>query len=113
MQITGSASSTGGNQQVKVIIDDGVKVSTYDVALIQMETAFDALKHVASVDYNMYSTGIFITGINGIKQNTGHYWMFFVNDEMPDVGSDFYYPVSGDVIKFKYMTAEEAAGYFQ
>jgi hypothetical protein len=115
VQITGSASSAGGNQQVKVIIDDGVKVSTYDIALIKMETAFDALKHVATVDSD-YSTN-YITGINGKMEDgkSNHYWLFFVNDKMPNVGSDSFYPVTGDVIKFRYVdiNSEHVADYLQ
>ena len=76
------------------------------------ETAFDALKRVAVVDYRIYATGVFITGINGVKQDENHYWLYFVNGELPDIGSDFYYPNDGDVITFRYLTAEEAAKYF-
>ncbi|MCX6817456.1 MAG: DUF4430 domain-containing protein [Candidatus Aenigmarchaeota archaeon] len=92
-----------------------MKVSSYDIALIQMETAFDALKHVAAVGYEMKAIGIYITDINGIKQDDSHYWFYYVNDKASDVGSDFYYPVSGDVIKFKFMSiySEEAGKYFQ
>ena len=113
IDITGSASSAGESQQVKVIIDDGVKISTYDVALVQQETAFDALTRVATPDYKMLAPSVYITSINGIKEDSGHSWMFFVNENLPMVACDDYYPVSGDVIKFRYMTTEEAAGYFE
>lgn len=113
VQFTGSISSVGGSQEISVVIDDGSKPLSYTVALISRETAFDALKRVATVDYKMYSNGILITGINDMKQDTEHYWVFFVNDEMPDVASDFFYPVSGDVIKFRYISSAEAANYFK
>jgi len=105
--ITGYIPSVGGSQQVLVVIDDGSKASTYNVVLNQRETAFDALKRVAIPDYDMREPSVFITEINGVKQDQDHRWIYFINDKMSQVGCDFYYPVSGDVIKFKYMTNEE------
>ncbi len=64
------------------------------------------------VDYRIFATGILITGINGVESDDDHYWLYFVNGEMPEVGSDYYHPVEGDVITFRYLTAEEAAEYF-
>jgi hypothetical protein len=117
VQITGSTTSAGGSQEVRVVIDDGSKVSEYKVLLSPRETAFDALKHAVTsetaVEYEMKAPSVLITGINGVKQDQDHYWMYFVNEKMPQVGCDYYYPVSGDVVKFRYMTAEEAAQYLR
>lgn len=106
VQITGSSASAGGSQEVQVVIDDGSKVSTQKVILNPRETAFDALKRVATVDYEMKAPSVFITKINGVSQNENHYWMYFVNEKMPQVGCDYYYPVSGDVIKFRYTESK-------
>jgi len=110
--ITGFIVSDGGNLEVQVDIDNGVNTTTHIVTLNPKESAFDALKRVAVVDYRIYATGIFITGINGIMQDENHYWLYFVNGKMPEVGCDFYYPKDGDVITFRYLTAKEARGYF-
>jgi hypothetical protein len=112
MQITGSASSTGGSQQIQVVIDDGYKPLSYSVTLSPRETALNALILVATPDYRMHEPSVYITSINGIKEDSDHTWIFLVNDKLPAVACDQYYPVSGDVIKFKYMTSTEAAAYF-
>lgn len=112
--ITGGAAAAGqASQGIQVVIDDGLKASTYSVTLNRMETAFDALKRVATPDYRMVAPSVKITSINGIKEDSEHTWIFLVNDKLPSVACDYYYPVSGDVIKFSYMTAEEAGEYFE
>lgn len=105
-------SSGGGNPEVQVNIDDGKRVLTYRVVLTPRESAFDALKRVAVVDYKIYATGVFITEINGVRQDENHYWLYFVNGELPEVGCDYYHPKDGDVITFRYLSTEEAAKYF-
>jgi hypothetical protein len=105
-QITGSATSAGESQEVRVVIDDGTEISEHDVFLVQRETAFDALKRVASVDYEMREPSVLIREINGIRQDAAHRWTCEVNGKTPEPGCDYYYPVSGDVIKFAYVKAE-------
>lgn len=105
-QITGSATSAEGNQEVGVVIDDGLSVSEYNVTLNPKETAFDALKHTATsqkaVESKYVSGYASITGINGVKQDRNHTWICLINDKIPDVECDQYYPTAGDVIKFRY-----------
>jgi hypothetical protein len=111
-QITGFIATDGGNPGVEINIDDGTRFLTYDLVLTTKESAFDGLKRVAVVDYRIFTTGAMITGINGVKSDDEHYWLYFVNDEMPEIGADYYYPNDGDVITFRYLTAEESAEYF-
>lgn len=111
--ITGYAASNAGNYGVTVNIENDAGTATYKTTVTPRETAFDALKRVATVDYRIYSTGVFITAINGIKEDTTHYWRYIVNGNMPEVGCDYYHPIDGDVITFRYLTAEEAAEYFK
>ncbi|MCK4335576.1 MAG: DUF4430 domain-containing protein [Candidatus Aenigmarchaeota archaeon] len=111
-QITGFIVSDGGSREVQVNIDYGENEETFDVEIGPRESAFDSLKRVATVDYEANEMGAYITGINNVKQDENHYWLYFVNDEMPNVGCAYYHPVDGDVIAFRYLTTEEAAGYF-
>ncbi|MEE9323636.1 MAG: DUF4430 domain-containing protein [Candidatus Aenigmarchaeota archaeon] len=110
--ITGFIASGGEGPGVQVNIDTGEEVLTHEVAVGPEETAFDMLKRVATVDYEIFATGVFVTGINNVKQDEDHYWLYFVNGRMPEVGCDYFYPVDSDVITFRYLTAEEAAEYF-
>ncbi len=111
-QITGFAVSGGKNPEVQINIDDGKTTFTYTITISPRDSAFDALKRVAVVDYKIYATGILITAINGVKQDDEHYWLYFVNGELPETGCDYYHPNDGDVITFRYLSAEEAADYF-
>jgi hypothetical protein len=100
------------NSEVQVNIDYGENEEAFDVEIGPRESAFDSLKRVAVVDYRIFATGTLITGINGVESDDEHYWLYFVNGEMPEVGADYYHPVDGDVITFRYLTAEEAGEYF-
>lgn len=111
-QITGFIVSDGGSREVQVNIDYGENEETFDVEIGPRDSALDALVRVATVDYEAKEMGAYITGINDVNQDDGHFWMYFVNGERPDVGCAYYHPVDGDVITFRYLTTEEAAGYF-
>ena len=45
-----------------------------------------------------------MTELEGIKQDEkeGQYWMYYVNDEMADVGIGDYVPKAGDEIEFRF-----------
>jgi hypothetical protein len=103
VQITGSAAVGGENQKVQVVIDYGDKVTAQKVILNPRETAFDALKRVATTDYIMQLPNAIITEINGIRQDGIHHWVCTVNGKMPEEGCDYYYPVTGDEVKFSYV----------
>ena len=50
---------------------------------------FDVLNSTNSVGYKEYAgLGMFITGINGVNQNSTHYWFFYVNGDLAKVSSD-------------------------
>ncbi len=111
--ITGFIASDGGSPGVLVNIDYGGNIETYDVVITPREYVLDALVRVAVVDYDtMGEMGAYVTGINGVEQDDNHYWLYFVNGEMPNVACSHYHPNDGDVITFLYLSAEEAAGYF-
>jgi len=113
INITGYTSSAGENINVQVTVDDGKNPITQNVVLGPRETAFNALKRVAAVDYKMQAPSVLVTEINGVRQDDNHYWLYFVNEKMLQVGCDQYYPVEGDSISFRYLTVEEAGKYFE
>ena len=113
-QITGFLASDGeSNPQVRINIDYGEDVVSYSVDITSRDSALDALVRVASVDYRTEGElGAIVTGINGVKADDNNFWLYFVNGEMPAVACSHYQPIDGDVITFRYLTAEEAANYF-
>jgi len=103
---------SGVARTVEFNIDNGIEELTYTADLTGEETAFDVLKSLAVVDYEMYSTGIVISEINDLKADENHHWLCLVNGKLPEKPCDFYQPNDGDVISFVYLTSKEALGYF-
>jgi len=99
-------------RSVQLSIENG-NMLAYMLEVEGDETAFDLLKGVAVVDYEMYSTGIVISEINGVETGDNHHWICLVNGELPENPCDFYQPNEGDMISFVYLTSEEALGYFK
>lgn len=102
----------GAPRIVELNIDNG-ETLTYTAEVTGDETAFDVLKRYAVIDYEMYSTGIIISEINGVRTDDDHHWMCLVNGKLPGEPCDFYEPGDGDVISFVYLTSEEAVRYFE
>ncbi|MDY6776655.1 MAG: DUF4430 domain-containing protein [Candidatus Nanohaloarchaea archaeon] len=71
-------------------------------------TAFEAVNRSHRVEYSTYSSGIFITGIDGVMQNDTHSWMYLVNGEPPSTGADSYTLEDGDNLTFWYMSNKRA-----
>lgn|GEM_PF-554798 len=76
-------------------------------------TAFQVLNKTHKVEYKEYPLGYFITGIDGIRQNETHSWLYFVNDSVIMESSDKYYLSYGDVLTFKFLSSEESMKYFK
>lgn len=99
--------------EVEVTIDTGEETFTYFVEIGNRESALDALIRVSTVEYETHGElGASVTSINGLKADGSHYWLYFVNGDMNDLACSHYYPNNGDVIEFRYLTAEQAAEYF-
>lgn len=103
---------TEGDYRVLVRIDNGEKVTENSPYIARGETAFDALKRVADVDYKIFVDGAALIGVNGVSNDKKHYWLCLVEGELPETGCDYYHPAEGEVITFRYLSVSEAAEYF-
>ena len=63
-------------------------------------TVIDTLEKIANVStaYN----GKFVTGINGIHQNSTFFWFYYVNGILANVGASLYKIHPGDVIRWDF-----------
>ncbi|NIP40052.1 MAG: DUF4430 domain-containing protein [Candidatus Aenigmarchaeota archaeon] len=102
----------GGARTIELNIENG-ETLMYTAEVTGKETAFDILKRYAVIDYEMYSTGIIISEINGLRTDEDHHWLCLVNGRLPEKPFDFYEPEEGDVISFVYLTSEEAVRFFE
>jgi hypothetical protein len=97
---------------VTLNIDNGKEVFTYNVPLYSRDSAFDSLKRITVVNYDINPDAAVITEVNGVKNDGDNYWICLVNGKMPDMGCDHYYPNDGNVITFKYTSIDEISEYF-
>lgn len=106
---------TNTSGKVHLMIDYGNgTVSSYHFDLVNgvntsNTTAYDLLVMASKTDgfkveKKEYDFGILVTGINGVRggDKPKHYWLYWVNAEMPDKASNLYVVSSGDVVEFKY-----------
>ncbi len=66
------------------------------------KTAFEVLEEKASdVEFKGSSFGRMVTGINGIKQGSGKYWLYFINGKDATVSADSYICLEEEKIKWE------------
>lgn len=70
------------------------------------------LNDTAKVAYTQYAYGKFIEAINDVSNNengNGHYWQYWVNDQLAPTAADNYILSDSDHILWKYCSPEEPA----
>lgn len=73
-------------------------------------SALDCFSSVANLSVVWYSFGEYVSGINGIMEGNGYYWIYYVNGGMATVGAGNYQVQDWDVLKFVYEIPEWGAG---
>lgn len=72
-------------------------------------TVYEAMKNLQnnkennfSFEYKEYpSLGVFVEKINGVKGESGKYWIYYVNDKQAQVGVSKYVLKEGDIISWR------------
>ena len=88
----GCSNDDGNTPQVRSIIYDGVNG----------KTVFEVLKTTHDVDYTDSDMGVFINSIDGIKNEGGKYWRYYINDEPGKVASDKAVLSDSDKVEWQY-----------
>jgi len=71
--------------------------------------ALELLEFQATVETQDFGeAGAFVTSINGLAGDSGHYWAFYVNGEYGQTGASQTILKAGDVIKFAYEEIDSA-----
>ena len=65
-------------------------------------SVFALLRRNHNVDYKTTAMGVFISGIDGLKNGSGVYWIYSINDTTPQVASDKVLTKSGDRVKWHF-----------
>ena len=87
---------------VTVIIDySGVKDNELFININLTDnktTAYHALINCCSVVVKYYSSGIYVEKINGVGV-----WMYTVNEEYPNIASNYFNLMDNDTVKWKHV----------
>ncbi len=78
-----------------------------ELAGIDSQTVFDLLKDGHEVAYKSSAMGVFVTAIDSIENSASAYWIYSVNDSVPQVACDKYVTKSGDVVKWHFQEMRE------
>lgn len=76
-------------------------------------TAFRAINQTHSIEYKKYATGYYITSIDNVAQNKTHSWLYFVNQEPPQVSVDNYHLSNQDNLTFVFISNNESMKFFE
>ena len=63
--------------------------------------ALDLLKVFHRVDTKDTSFGPMVVGIDGLEPDSSHYWAFYINGKMADVGAAQYITKNGDTLEWR------------
>ena len=81
----------------------GKEVSYEFMATKSGTVALELVHQLAEIETKDFGTaGKFITGINGLTADEGHYWSFYVNDQYAQKGVSQTVLQEGDTIRFTY-----------
>ena len=79
----------------------------YDSLTIELQggdslTVLEVLMQTHEVDYINTAAGVFVRGIDSVDSSDRFFWLYSVNDDMPQVSADRYITRSGDVVKWHF-----------
>ncbi|MFB6144431.1 MAG: DUF4430 domain-containing protein [Candidatus Nanohaloarchaea archaeon] len=103
-----SQPETNATVAVSLEIDYGVEQDSSVVMVRNGSTAFKVLNSSHRVNYTEYSFGYFVTGIDGVQQNSTHSWLYFVNGE-PASKAVNRLRVYGGSVEFRFISNNRSA----
>jgi uncharacterized protein DUF4430 len=66
------------------------------------KTALELLETAHQVEKKTSSVGSFVEGIDGIKNRSDRFWLYYVNGKKPEVASDRYPTTPNDTIEWRF-----------
>lgn len=89
------SSLTGNQSEVK-------SAKVISLKGIEGKSVYDLLKDKHKVESQSTSAGIFVTAIDGVKNEESSFWIYYVNGETGTVASDQYKTKNGDNVEWRY-----------
>jgi len=66
------------------------------------KTVLELLEASHEVEKKSSSLGSFVEGIDGIKNRSDRFWLYYVNGKKPEVASDRYLTTAKDTIEWRF-----------
>jgi len=82
------------------------EVKTISYLGVEGKNALELLRNTHQVDFQTSDFGVFVTEIDGVKNTSDTFWMYYVNDKLAEVAADQYVTKEGDKIEWKYEKAQ-------
>jgi len=73
---------------------------------VDSSSVFEILCSTHHVDYLTTAAGVFVRAIDSLENNDNFFWIYSVNDTMPQVASDKYLTSEGDSVRWHYRRVE-------
>lgn len=103
---TTTTEQTEANNPETTDVEISIKDTVNDKEILTEDAKIDenGLKDYLEKNHKAVFEDGMMTELEGIKQDEkeGQYWMYYVNDEMADVGIGDYVPKAGDEIEFRF-----------
>ena len=112
---TGKFTSTTGKLiEVNVIVDFGSSRKSKSLTVENGTSVFDVLNRSFDIEFNEYEgLGKMVVSIDGVSSNSTHYWLYWVNGELAQVGADSYFLTEDSEVEWRYLSSEEAMKFFE
>lgn len=99
-----NAGSSGRNN----IASEAAKLDSVTIELTGADSVsvFDLLRRAHKVDSYSTAVGEFVSGIDTVKNSARAFWVYSVNDTMPEIASDKKLTKTGDRVVWHYRKLE-------
>ena len=88
------------NDNVNIVLNYGNASENYSLQIMN-RSLFEIMNDSMNLTYKMYGhMGAYILCINGVCQNNGKYWFYYINGKYANVGASSYYPKSNDNVSW-------------
>ncbi len=104
---------SGSSVEVKISVQAPGENFTRQATVGNSTNVLNAVNSTYNVSYTESSMGYFIDSIHGFSSNSTHYWLYFVNNETPEVGVGQYTLETEDQVTFRYLSLNESRKYTQ
>lgn len=106
--VTGCVTDSNVSNEVSLTISVPQSGFIEEVTIKNGTTAFDVFNQTLNLNYSTHPVyGNFISGINEVEQNTTHYWQYYVDGELGQVGVDNYLITESVTLEWRLETVPE------